>query len=165
MELTSNVHLIVLLQSMFSMDPATLSSEFHEKAVVFVNDSFAALQSLQIPFMQVSPGVTLLIRSDFPSGISAGSAWCKNMGFIRGVVTCIRSHMRVCGWHNEIGWCHRRGGSCSCSGHERLTPICINDTATSYSSHRLPSKSIWESAAIVKISLYLSILVMYKLQF
>lgn len=40
-------------QSMFSMDPANLSSEFHEKAVAFVNDSFTALQSLQIPFTQV----------------------------------------------------------------------------------------------------------------
>ena len=77
---------------MFSMDPATLSSEFHEKAVAFVKDSFAALQSLQIPFMQVSSGVTLLIRSDFPSGISVGSAWYKSMGFIRGLVTCMRSH-------------------------------------------------------------------------
>ena len=74
MELPSKVHPIVLLQSMFSMHPATLSSEFHEKAVAFVNDSFAALQSLQIPFMQVSPGVTILIRSDILSAISAESA-------------------------------------------------------------------------------------------
>ena len=45
---------IVSLQSMFSMDPANLTTAFHDKSMAFAQDTFAALEKTGFPFFEVS---------------------------------------------------------------------------------------------------------------